>query len=694
MSANLAQPLTLPLAVCPTYCTQRHPWPQGGAAYSVFAPAGTHVRRQRAHAWCEQHSGTNPPFCNPPIPKAAGTLHGVHSRLAFSSLLGKRRHVRSKYKTPGHAMDVQRVMLAPAFVSRSTSSHDPPRSCHADPLPASVHSSPWRSPLYTHGRHAVLGLAPCAPVLPATIAPCPYMLAVSRRASLELTSTAPVDAGGGHTHPQPLPEERVSQWRTPAGVMALFANEKSIIAEADAWAKTVQSLESPLTQKIRIKTLSDWAAFLKVTQPQIPEEDYWNRNVVEQNWDRFLYVQVKTSTPRSGKSVIKARTLSGWSGLFLHCIVVYTRDPATKQKCGLSLLIKEGLFQKLKAQVVQLIHDFKLDRHYDTRIFYGRRELQIMQAHILDNSRHTGRQVAIQHLNRMNATFFFSSRASSLGPTHEKWRNLGYVPTCGDLRVFRKGYMEYQIEIRLKFHKMHIGTAAAVDQTFLIEGVKYAHNINFDYSITMLAHLFLRGVFQKKYETVKELVEDPSSELQIDPHFKDAPLFLEVAPGGREFTFPPKAAMSRSHYDHIQYWAGECGLARVGATAFRRDTGNYYGLQMGERVAKDVLNHKAEGIFRNHYSRAMANYNFVQLRLGEVVGTNEAVPGQVLKDADDRHLFSSFAVECLTRKARKDPEDQNVTQAKRDEFKKKLKDKFPLKPLDEARQVAWNTYLV
>ncbi|KAJ7825531.1 hypothetical protein B0H13DRAFT_2374892 [Mycena leptocephala] len=63
-----------------------------------------------------------------------------------------------------------------------------------------------------------------------------------------------------------------------------------------------------------------------------------------------------------------------------------------------------------------------------------------------------------------------------------------------------------------------------------------------------MAHLFLRKCFKKKYETPDELFNDLSAEIEIDPALKDAPIFLEAAPGGWEFAVPEKAAMSRSAY--------------------------------------------------------------------------------------------------------------------------------------------------
>lgn len=69
---------------------------------------------------------------------------------------------------------------------------------------------------------------------------------------------------------------------------------EAIIAAADEWAKTVKSLQSPLTELARMKSLADWSAFLSQTNPELSYEKYWDRNVVEANWKRFLFVKVHT----------------------------------------------------------------------------------------------------------------------------------------------------------------------------------------------------------------------------------------------------------------------------------------------------------------------------------------------------------------------------------------------------------------
>ncbi|KAJ6578730.1 hypothetical protein DFH09DRAFT_1276193 [Mycena vulgaris] len=433
---------------------------------------------------------------------------------------------------------------------------------------------------------------------------------------------------------------------------------------AGEWLATLKSTESPLTTKARTKSLADWASYLLVKHPDMSTERHWDRDVVEQNYQKFLFTMVTHTQPRSNKKTIKASTVAWWCSLFLHSIVVYTRDPDTHQKCGMALLIKHGVYQELKNQVVQLVHTFKLDRHRDTRLYYGRNELQLIFNVILEDSEKTGRQVAIQNIVRHSFPFYFTTRASSLG------------------------------------------TATGVEQNFRITGVEHAHNALFDLTVSMLAHLFLAKRFVTKYEascfvlsTPAELFADTSAELQIDPAFMDTPLFLETAPGGREFASPEKAAMSNSAYNAFRYACERAGLPRAGYTAMRRETGNVFGLQFGARVAKDALNHTSDGPYRDSYSRSTANYDFIAVRLGEKRGTEESAPGEILRPAhpsQENHIknaFTSAAVECLVRRAQETSDVEEEEEEAKKEYKKKLVDSPSMKPLHEARTAAWEAYI-
>ncbi|KAJ7707759.1 hypothetical protein B0H17DRAFT_530634 [Mycena rosella] len=476
-----------------------------------------------------------------------------------------------------------------------------------------------------------------------------------------------------------------------------MTTSEALHAAADEWLKNLKSTQSPLTESARYKSLADWAAVLSIAEPTLSSERHWDRDIVHKYWPKFLFTLVNNTTPLLNKRTIKAATVSWWAGLFLHSIVVYTRDPDTKGKCGMALLIKDGIYQAIKAQVVQLVHDFRLDRHTDVKIYFGRHELQIIFNSMLQDSQNTGRQVAIQNQLRHLFPFYFTTRASSLGSTHKKWRDLNYVPLCGDVRVFVHGHLNWEILFRMKIHKNHIATAIGVEQNFKIPGVLLAHNIMFDMTVPFLSHLFLLGRFKVKYKTPQELFDDHSAELEIDPEFKDTPLFLESAPGGREFAVPEQAATARSAYQALRHSCQKTGLPRVGYTAIRRETGNIFSLQMGARIAKDVLNHTPDGPFRDSYSRNTANFDLVRIRLSEIAGTEETSAGEKSKENHASHAFMSAAVECLVRQGREAPDAEENSQVKavdlKEEYKRKLIEKLPMKPLHQTRVAAWTNYL-
>ncbi|KAJ6541202.1 hypothetical protein DFH09DRAFT_1322780 [Mycena vulgaris] len=433
-------------------------------------------------------------------------------------------------------------------------------------------------------------------------------------------------------------------------------------AEAEAWIATVKSTQSPLTEAHRDRSLAHWAALINNARPEISSERHWDRDIVEQNWRKHLFVMVNKSD-RQKEKPLKASTVAWWASLFVHSIVVYTRDPTTHLKCGMALLIRHGVYAELKAQVVQLVHDFKLNRYKDIKIYYGRPELDLILTHMLEHTRRNGRQL---------------------------------VPVCGDITVIRRGYMDYEIPWRMKQFKLSIGTASSPEQNFNITGCLYTHNLLFDLTVPIIAHLFLLKRFKTKYATIAEFVADTASEIEIDPAFKDTPIFLAGAVGGREFAVPHQAAMAEATAESLRDVAQKCGLPGAGVTALRRDTGNMYALQLGTRIAKDILNHEADGAFRDSYSRNTTNYDLPQIRLGERAGALETFPGQQIEANLKRHAFKSYAVECLVRRARAAPQAEVTAkdaEKRKLEYKAKLVDREEFKPLDVARQAAWLQYL-
>ncbi|KAJ7808820.1 hypothetical protein B0H13DRAFT_2480063 [Mycena leptocephala] len=463
----------------------------------------------------------------------------------------------------------------------------------------------------------------------------------------------------------------------------------ALMEKADAFLKEVSSTQSPITQRNRVKSLSDWAGYLAVAKPLVPTEQHWDRNIVEENWKGFLFTMVHVYKPRDPRKPLKASTLVWWSGLFLHSIVTYTRDPVSGSRCGMTLLIQHGVYDALKAQILKC----KFSALYLATFAERLHPQWYMITSSTATKRSRCRKPVLQNIIRFLLPFFFGSRASSLGPTDKKWRDLNYasVPVLSDIRCLRLGYMDYQFPFRMRYSKNAIGTAVGDEQTFLITGCLFAHNVAFDLTVPLLAHLFHLRRFEKKYKA--KLVEDDSAELKIDPVFKDTPIFLAGNEGGRDFASPETAAMAESAYEAFGEWCQKAGLPKVGFRALRCDTGNMFSLQMGTRVAKDALHHQTDGPFRDSYSRDTQNFDFVPLRLGEVAGTKESAPGEKIAENYRRHGFRSPAVECLVRQAREAPDSEQAAKYARESFKKNLVNSDPLQPLSAARNGAWAAYL-
>ncbi|KAJ7103882.1 hypothetical protein C8R44DRAFT_746619 [Mycena epipterygia] len=439
--------------------------------------------------------------------------------------------------------------------------------------------------------------------------------------------------------------------------------------QADAWLATVKSHQSPITEAHRLKSLADWEAYLNTAQPDLSNERHWDRDIVEKYWPKFLFTMVTHSVrvrKEANQKNIKATTVSWWASLFLHSILAYTCDPITGTKCGMTLLVKEGVYVKLKAQVVELVHEYKLDRHKAAKIYFGRHELQLIIQTMLDASIRTGRQL---------------------------------VPVCGDITLMCHDYMDFELEWRMKIFKRQnaIGTVTGKEQTFNVRGCLYAHNVLFDIILPLIAHLFLLKRFKTKYESIEALCADRKAQLHIDPVFNDTPIFLAGATGGREFAVPERPAMATSVYEALRDWAQKSGLPGVGVTALRRDAGNHFGLQNGERIAKDFMNHQTDGPFRDSYSRNTANFNLVQLRIGEVAGSLESFPGQKIQENHQRHGFKSYAVEALVRAAREAPQAEETEKEKKAarlaHRAKLIAEGDLLQPMDKTRSKAWENYV-
>ncbi|KAG6820186.1 hypothetical protein H0H93_004178 [Arthromyces matolae] len=144
------------------------------------------------------------------------------------------------------------------------------------------------------------------------------------------------------------------------------------------YADEITTSESPMRQSERERINNNWYFMLSILAPHLDENRFWHVDVVEHFALHFLTFLVKCTPPLPGRKTIKSRTLVGWLSLFIHAIVKYCRDPSTGRAVGMSLLTQGKLYQDLKNQAAKLTHDFKLDRHYDRRMYYGRYEVYLM----------------------------------------------------------------------------------------------------------------------------------------------------------------------------------------------------------------------------------------------------------------------------------------------------------------------------
>ncbi|KAF8956943.1 hypothetical protein BDZ97DRAFT_1848994 [Flammula alnicola] len=427
----------------------------------------------------------------------------------------------------------------------------------------------------------------------------------------------------------------------------------------EKWSKTVTSQESPITKAHRDRIAARWAVFICIFCPELSQESYWHFDIVKGNALLFLPFLIDTTPPRRGHKALKGATVGKWLELLVYCIVTYTRDPETGNKLGMVLLTQHGYFTKLEDQVVALSQERGLERTFDPKHYYGRPELQRIFQTMLAKTQFEGtpRAVVIQGVCRLLMTFYCTCRPSTLGPTHKKWMELRYFIKLGNIRVFHVGDMNYRIQISLEEFKGTIGASQVETQIFTFDNVQYAHNTLFDPVLWFLAWLFYRRAFVGNYASMSDLLADPVGELVILADKMGEPLFLAVGPGGTSFT--AEAAFAKATSDTLATWAKASGLPAVGVYAIRRESTNLYSLLMGLQFAKDICNHHSinDGVLRRHYSRNTNNMAVVGLRTGEIRGTKESRPGEVLESNFERHAYASAAVESLVRMQNQTPLD-------------------------------------
>ncbi|KAG6911020.1 hypothetical protein DXG01_005435 [Tephrocybe rancida] len=397
--------------------------------------------------------------------------------------------------------------------------------------------------------------------------------------------------------------------------------------EMDEWVATVQSRESTKRQQARKRMSRAYHFMMNQHCPRIPPNEVWHADVVLEWAPKFLKFLVVNTAPLPGRKVVKARTLIGWFSLFVHAIVRHCRDSGTGDACGMVVMTRMNLFEKLSDVVARLTRDFNLDRTYDRRLYFGRAEIHLMLNKALDDT--AGRHPNIQGMLKLLFPFYTSCRPSTLGPSCKEYLEAGL------------GHNKEQ----------------AKEQIFNFETVMKGHNMIFDVVTYVIADLFLRGAFLTKYKTTAELVADRRAELPLDPALAEEPFFLAIEPGGRDFKSPKSPARAESVSACVAKFAKLAGLPIGGGYCIRRDAGNEYlvdaqtkysGL-MGQETAVLFMAHEIKGTFMEHYSRGTADLNPVHLRLGEIDGTLASA-----RDIEKRHLFSSCAIEAIVRFSRQE----------------------------------------
>ncbi|KAK0457415.1 uncharacterized protein EV420DRAFT_1643757 [Desarmillaria tabescens] len=389
---------------------------------------------------------------------------------------------------------------------------------------------------------------------------------------------------------------------------------KELMEQCDKFNEDVTSSESPSTRDARLQMEGSWVDFIHRVLPNVPAENAWDPAVVAIAGPKFMFFLAShlflahTTKPRAtDKKVIKSRTLVCFMNLFLHLVLRYTTDPVTKKKCGLQLLTKYNLFQKLKDQVQSLIFHLKLDRHFDKRWFFGRLEIQL----VIDTamkSRST-RLVKINTMMRILFPFYMTTRPSTLGPMCREYRDLGF-----------------------------------------------AHNISFCVASWMMAYLFAIEAFETKFKTLGEMFAFKGLEYPLDPAMSGYPVFPAAKPGGREFIIPYQACSSGGISESIGGLLTAAELPMAGGYALRREAGDTYGMMLSARIARDILKHVQDGCFREHYSRDVENYDVVLLRNNEVDGISVPI---------NQQDYISAAVQAVIRRG-KEPEQARRKSSKQD----------------------------
>ncbi|TDL27741.1 hypothetical protein BD410DRAFT_327599 [Rickenella mellea] len=449
-----------------------------------------------------------------------------------------------------------------------------------------------------------------------------------------------------------VPESVIARSKVNKSHAKLRANvRKATDGDDDALKKILEKMhadnaedidmQNPNTKRLREAVLVTWAIFLTEIRPDLSSDNHWDHSIVQSYAKTYLEYRACYTRGRKGGS-IKASTLTQTLSNLVHCVWNYTTD-AHGNRAGKKLLTEGGLHKKLEDKVKQLITEYELDRYEDEKVYYGRHEVRLMIAEAMSNSQTagSGRLPKVQTVCTTLFPMFCTVRPSSLGPNNPQFEKEGKFPRLGDLRVFRRAYMTYDIQFDCKHFKGH-NEGLGRWLVFLLQSVERCHNVVFDPTLWIIAYLFLRGAFD--FPTLEEFFSFEGAEVVIKDDKKKEPLFCQSTPGGRDLE-TTKPISSKSISECVATLAINVGLPRAGLGALRRESGNNFGITMGKHVAAMILNHREEATtFDLHYSRNTGNYPVVGIQLGEISSVeNDEMTKRMLALND----FSRAAVTAL-----------------------------------------------
>ncbi|KAJ6525436.1 hypothetical protein DFH09DRAFT_1416443 [Mycena vulgaris] len=433
-----------------------------------------------------------------------------------------------------------------------------------------------------------------------------------------------------------------------------------LLANYETFLTSLIATRSEKSERDRKRHEVLWTACLLYFDDNFDQEKVWYKETVEQWAPVYLLWLFDHTKPLPGRPCLKASTVDGWSKRLIENILHFTWDPVLGKKAGMTVLTVGGLFHKLHEIVHNVIMQNALERTMNQKHYYGRPEVQRLIEVILGSGRHR-RRGAIQIILKLIFGMILALRPSSIGPANDLLASLGRFLKLRHLKVYRAPGGGFAFVIRLcidnlkasrpistlpnadSWRQMSLTTVEAEELVFMLESVLNGVNVLFDPTMWMILWLFIRGALP--YDSLHELSKGEEAEIEIKKEMLDEPLFVIIEKG-----MPTtKVAKAGSATQAVTYYAHKAGLPGGGMGTLRREAGDKFAVQLGERVARDVLNHATEGVFRRHYSRNVAHYDLTRIRLGELPGPEEKFAGEKLQAALGKFTYLEFAVEAMVR---------------------------------------------